>query len=70
MKDMGPGFSPELRGVAFQEFTTDDLARGRHGGAGLGLAITKSIVEAHDGSLWIEDGPGGSVAFRLAALAS
>jgi len=34
---------------------------------GLGLAISKKIVEAHGGKLWIEDNPGGGTvfAFRL-----
>jgi signal transduction histidine kinase len=64
--DEGPGFSPAIRSTAFAEFTTDDPARTRsRGGAGLGLAIVKSIIEAHDGSLWIDEGPGGLVAFRV-----
>lgn len=66
VSDEGPGFPPALRGTAFGAFTTGDPARNRrHGGAGLGLAIVKNIIEAHDGTLWIEDGPGSSVAFRV-----
>ncbi|NNC92492.1 MAG: HAMP domain-containing histidine kinase [Acidimicrobiia bacterium] len=64
--DQGPGFAPAIRESAFDAFATSDPARtGRHGGTGLGLAIVKGIVEAHNGTLWIGDGPGGSVAFRV-----
>jgi two-component system sensor histidine kinase BaeS len=62
--DQGPGF-PEGLDV-FESFATGDPARTRaHGGAGLGMAIAKGLVEAHGGSIAIESGPGGRVAFRL-----
>lgn len=62
--DEGPGF-PEGLDV-FESFAKGDEARTRvHGGAGLGLAIAKGLVEAHGGSISIEEGIGGRVAFRL-----
>ena len=62
--DQGPGF-PEGLDV-FESFAKGDAARSRtHGGAGLGMAIAKGLVEAHGGSIAIEPGPGGRVAFRL-----
>jgi signal transduction histidine kinase len=50
--DSGPGFSSEFIPRAFEPFSRTDGARGREdGGAGLGLAIVRAIVEAHDGSV-------------------
>jgi two-component system sensor histidine kinase BaeS len=64
--DEGPGLSPETVGEVFDEFFTGDPARTRlDGGAGLGLAIARGIVDAHDGEIWAEPGPGGRVGFRL-----
>ena len=61
--DQGSGFDPSMRAAAFDRFVTADPSRS--GGAGLGLAIARGIVEAHGGSIVIEDGPGGRVAVRV-----
>jgi len=55
--------------VAFERFTRHDPARSGEG-SGLGLAIARGIVEAHGGEIWIGDGPGGEVAFRLPGAAT
>ena len=64
--DRGPGFSEEVRSSAFEPFVRADDSRSREsGGAGLGLAIARNLIEAHGGTITVEDGPGGRVRFTL-----
>jgi two-component system, OmpR family, sensor histidine kinase BaeS len=66
--DDGPGFPEPFRAHAFDPFSRADAARERSsGGAGLGLAIARGLVEAHAGSIWIEPGSGGRVGVQLPA---
>ena len=66
MSDRGPGIPVADREQVFEEFYRRDTASGQ-GGVGLGLAIARAIVEAHGGSTWAEETPGGgaTVGFRL-----
>ncbi len=63
--DDGPGFPAEFRDRAFDRFTRADESRPGGTGAGLGLAIARGLVEAHEGTIRILDGPGGRVAVSL-----
>jgi signal transduction histidine kinase len=68
VSDEGPGIPPEARSRVFERFNRQEAARPR-GGAGLGLAICKEIVHAHNGRIWIDDHPpaGTSVHVTLPA---
>jgi two-component system sensor histidine kinase KdpD len=59
--DRGPGLPPGDEEKVFEKFyRADRVARG---GAGLGLAICRGIVQAHGGRIWAQNLPGGGVAF-------
>ncbi|NNC79403.1 MAG: hypothetical protein HKN94_04540, partial [Acidimicrobiales bacterium] len=69
--DEGPGFPPDFVDEAFQPFRRHDEARERaSGGAGLGLAVSKGIIDALGGRIWADPGPGGRVTIELAASTS
>ena len=57
--DHGPGIPAHLRERAFVPF--DRLDRTDRGGAGLGLAVAKRLVEAMDGTITLADTPGGGL---------
>ena len=66
VRDEGPGFDPAFVDRAFDRFSRADAARTRaSGGAGLGLAIARELVEAQDGEIGARPGPGGVVCVRL-----
>ena len=61
--DEGPGIASDLRERVFDKFfraTRDgDVTTHKPTGTGMGLAIAKGIVEAHEGRIWIESGTNG-----------
>lgn len=64
VEDDGPGVAIELREKVFERFARLEEARNRDaGGAGIGLALTKRIVETHNGRVFIEDSDLGGAAF-------
>ena len=62
--DTGPGIAPEISSQLFQPFVTTK----RHG-MGVGLSISRTIIEAHGGRIWIEPNPAGGTVFRFTVRA-
>jgi two-component system OmpR family sensor kinase len=62
VSDQGPGLSAEEQGQVFERFYQGRQAR-THKGAGLGLAIAKSLVLAHGGQIGVESQPGQGATF-------
>lgn len=65
--DQGRGFPPTMAQHAFEKFTRGDNESATPG-VGLGLAICRAIIEAHQGRIWIapqEAGQGATVCFTL-----
>jgi signal transduction histidine kinase len=66
--DEGAGISAADADHVFEAFYRGDASRGEEG-AGLGLAVSKAIVEAHGGRIWLERGTAGTrVRFTLGGV--
>ncbi|MDX9731738.1 MAG: HAMP domain-containing sensor histidine kinase [Bdellovibrionales bacterium] len=65
VEDQGPGISRDHISRVFDRYWRDPAAR--YGGLGLGLAVSKAIVDAHGGRIWVESdlGKGSSFYFTL-----
>jgi CheY-like chemotaxis protein/HPt (histidine-containing phosphotransfer) domain-containing protein len=64
VSDTGPGFDPALSSSLFGDFVQGPEAR-RCGGAGLGLAIVRRLVELMGGTIEVESEPGKGARFRV-----
>ncbi len=60
VRDTGHGLEPDALGRVFDPFYST-----KPGGMGMGLSISRSIVEAQDGRLWADADPSGGMIFRL-----
>lgn len=64
VKDDGPGIAPEHQARLFERFYRVDEARSREkGGTGIGLSLTKHIVQRHGGQIHLKSSPGQGAEF-------
>lgn len=67
VEDNGPGIPESSLPYLFDHFYRADVSRSRRtGGTGIGLAIVKSVVEAHGGRVWARNRPEGGAEFGFA----
>jgi len=60
VSDTGPGVPADIASRLFQPFVTT-----KKQGMGVGLSISRNIIEAHGGRIWADTGPGGGAVFRF-----
>jgi signal transduction histidine kinase len=67
VQDVGVGFAPDKADRLFESFYST-----KNDGMGIGLAISRSIIEAHHGKIWatLNDGPGSTFAFSIPCSSS
>jgi signal transduction histidine kinase len=72
VSDTGPGVAPEDRDRIFDEFQQTDAGVALREGTGLGLALSKRLVELHGGRIWVDSeiGAGSTFVFTLPARSS
>lgn len=65
VEDMGPGVPEDERDAIFEPFRRGRAAAGRRAGYGLGLALVRSAVQTHGGSVDVVSAAGGGARFRV-----
>jgi len=65
ISDTGPGIPPEEQSRIFEKFYRASNVTAESSGFGLGLAIVKSIVENHQGRVWVESALGKGTTFYV-----
>jgi signal transduction histidine kinase len=64
ISDSGPGIEDDHKETVFHRFHQVKQGKKSHGESlGLGLAISRAVVEAHEGTIWVEDNPSGGAVF-------
>ncbi|MGO9816914.1 MAG: sensor histidine kinase [Acidocella sp.] len=61
--DTGTGIAPEIMAQLFQPFIST-----KSYGMGVGLSVSRTIIESHGGRLWVEPNPGGGAVFSFTLL--
>ena len=61
--DTGPGIAVEDHARIFEEFQQTETGVEQREGTGLGLALSKRLVELHGGRIWVESSPGNGTTF-------
>ena len=65
VSDTGPGIAPKDQPSVFEKFMQTETGLRQGGGTGLGMPISKSLVEAHGGRIWIESEVGQGASFYI-----
>jgi two-component system, LuxR family, sensor kinase FixL len=60
VSDTGPGISPDVADQLFQPFVTT-----KRQGMGVGLSISRTIIESHGGRIWVETNDAGGATFKF-----
>ena len=71
IQDFGIGMPPSVTGNLFEKFYRNHRTRGKVGGTGLGLYLTKAIISAHGGQVWVhsKEDKGSTFGFSLTPYA-
>ena len=69
VSDTGPGIAADDQARIFEDFQQTDLGARQLEGTGLGLALSKKLIELHGGRIWVESelGKGSMFTFALPA---
>jgi len=67
VKDTGPGISKEEQAQVFDRYYRGHGERGRIFGLGIGLALSKMLIELHGGKIWLrsQEGKGSTFGFSV-----
>jgi PAS domain S-box-containing protein len=63
VSDTGPGIDPADLDIIFEPFVQTATGKANGSGTGLGLPISRHLVEMHQGRIWVESEPGDGAAF-------
>jgi two-component system, NtrC family, sensor kinase len=65
VRDTGPGIPSKDQERIFEEFQQAEAGKEQREGTGLGLALSKRLVELHDGRIWVDSKPGDGSTFTF-----